>query len=656
MTPDLQPSQPLHPLIVGTAGHIDHGKTALIKMLTGTDTDRLKQEKERGITIELGFASLVLPSGARLGVVDVPGHERFVRNMLAGAGGIDMILLVIAGDEGVMPQTREHMDIIELLGVKRGVVALTKTDMVEPDFLEIVRETVEEYIAESALRGAEIVNVSSVTGDGKEQLLAALDRVAGDVQHRERGHMRRLPIDRAFTMEGFGTVVTGTLWSGVLRVGETVRVEPAGIATRIKSLEVHNERVEEALAGQRVAVLLHAVEKAAIERGFWVLAGEGPPATEFVDAKLRVLPSASRPIENGARMRFHLGAAEALGRVKLLEQDVLKPGEEGWAQIRLEAPMLTERGDRFVLRTYSPMTTVAGGVVVTAGVGRRRRFRREDIAALRQAEKGTPEERLLAVLARRGPLGGERELLARESGATAAEAEQALTGLVAAERVRVAGKRIFVLPVAFETAGALLRQSLEEYRRKAPLSWGLQKSELKKRVEGEVHEAVVEVWVQDEVAGGRLFLRNDRLRYGTAQLELSPEHEQLRGLILKEIRAAGFAGRRQRELLVAATGGGSPAAAKDAEAILLMLVDAGEIGRVPPDFYFARETIDALSEKVHGFFDTAQEMRVGDLKEMIGVSRKQAVPLLEYLDQNRFTLRRGDVRIPGPKLRAQDGG
>ncbi len=664
-------SRPHRPLIVGTAGHIDHGKTALIRLLTGIDTDRLKEEKERGISIELGFASLTLPSGERLGVVDVPGHERFIKNMLAGAGGIDLILFVIAADEGVMPQTREHMDIIDLLGVRHGVIALTKIDMVEADFADIVEETVREYLADSCLRDAPIVRVSSVTGEGKEALLAALEDVAARVAVGQRGNMTRLPVDRTFTMEGFGTVVTGTLWSGSLKEGDPVRVMPAGHATRIRSLEVHGERVQQALAGQRVAVGLHGVEKASIQRGDWVLAGDGPPPTRLVDARLRALRSAEKPLENSARVRFHLGSAEVLGRLILLDHEELKPGQEGWAQIRLEEEVLTERGDHFVLRSYSPMHTIAGGVVVTAGVGKRRRHRDEDLAALRQAEKGTPEERVLAVLQRRGGQGGEVAVLSKESGCTALEVEQALEALCAAGQAVRVSKRLVAARAGHAEAGARLQGIVEGYQRGNPLSWGISKSELKKRIETAIHPELVDHWLQQALEGGTIFVRNDRLRSGTDQLDLSPEHELLRGAVIDAIEAAGFEGRKQNELLEdiqARLLGGRltgeaasrlkalPAAklAADTEALLRLLTDSGDLTRVPPHFFFSSRLLAEAVQRVRGFFAGQTEMKVGDLKDFLGVSRKQAVPLLEYLDQARITQRQGDVRVAGPKLQAAD--
>ena len=655
---------PHRPLIVGTAGHIDHGKTALIRLLTGVDTDRLKQEKERGISIELGFTALELPDGERMGVVDVPGHERFIKNMLAGAGGIDLILFVIAADEGVMPQTREHMDIIDLLGVKRGVVALTKTDMVEPDFVDIVEETVQEYLADTCLQEAPIVRVSSVTGEGRDDLLATLAKVAAEVDLQERGHLRRLPIDRIFVMEGFGTVVTGTLWAGHLREGEPVGILPSGIDTRIKALEVHNRRVDAALAGQRVAVSLHAVEKSAIGRGDWVLAGEGASPTIYVDARLRVIRSADKPLTNSQRVRFHLGSAELLGRVILLDCDQIAPGESGWAQLRLESPVLTERGDRFVLRTYSPMRTIAGGTVVTAGVGRRRRKRKEDIQALEAAEAGTPEERVEAVLARRSARGGTREDLAKESGCQGVEIDAAVAGLVEAERALVVGKKLVVGRQGYESASHLLRQQLEVYQRDNPLSWGLLKSELKQRVKNAVHPDLVEQWVEDRVAAGEVYVRGDRLRYGADELVLSESHQALMDEMLAMIREAGYSGCRQKEVIERAQvavasdrGRADPKKAppaqlqRDLEALLLLLVDSGRVVRVPPHFYFDGATVEQLVEKVRAYFGGHDEMSVGDLKDLAGVSRKQAIPLLEFLDFARVTQRRGDARVAGPRLR-----
>ncbi|MFN8547271.1 MAG: selenocysteine-specific translation elongation factor [Candidatus Eisenbacteria bacterium] len=312
--------------IIGTAGHIDHGKTLLIKLLTGVDTDRLKEEKKRGISIELGFASLELPSGRKCGVVDVPGHERFIRQMLAGAGGIDLILFVIAADEGIMPQTREHMDILELLGVERGVVALTKVDLVDADWLELVKAEVRGFIDRTLLRGAPIVPISSITGAGRDDLRRILDEQLDAHEAHPRGRFVRLPVDRVFTMEGFGTVVTGTLWSGLLREGDRVRLLPRERETRIKALEVHNARVPEAIAGQRVAVCLHNIAREEAERGDWLVLDQTLAPVEKLDVRLHALRELAKPIPHRMRIRFYLGASEVMGRIVLLESEELKAG------------------------------------------------------------------------------------------------------------------------------------------------------------------------------------------------------------------------------------------------------------------------------------------------------------------------------------------
>ena len=347
--------------IIGTAGHIDHGKTLLIKLLTGAETDRLKEEKKRGISIELGFAHMELPSGRQCGVVDVPGHERFIRNMLAGAAGIDVILFVIAADEGVMPQTREHMDILDFLGVTRGVVALTKIDMVEPDWLELVTSDVREYLRKTPLNGAPIVPVSSVTGQGKDLLLETLDEQLEQLEAAQRGRFVRLPIDRVFVMEGFGTVVTGTLWGGSLAEGSQIFVQPRGVETRIKQIEVHGKKVPRAEAGQRVAVCLHGVSREQAERGDWLVLGDDLNPVRKLDVRLRLVPDLKKTVKNRARIRFHLGASEVMGRLLLLDSEELGAGREGLAQVQLEGATVAERGDHFVIRSYSPMRTVGGG-------------------------------------------------------------------------------------------------------------------------------------------------------------------------------------------------------------------------------------------------------------------------------------------------------
>jgi selenocysteine-specific elongation factor len=645
---------PRRPLILGTAGHIDHGKTLLIKMLTGVDTDRLVEEKRRGISIELGFASLTTPSGHCLGVVDVPGHERFVKTMLAGAAGIDLILFVIAADEGIMPQTREHLEIMDLLGIHHGVVALTKVDLVDEEWLELVIEEVRAYLKETPLAGAPIVPVSSVTGQGKEALLQAIDDLVPRVEVVERGRSPRLPVDRVFVMEGFGTVVTGTLWAGRFREGDQVRILPQGIASRIKALEVHKQRVSEAVAGQRTAVALHAVDRSQIRRGDWVTTRTDLEAVRMIDGRVRCLPSAPKPLPNGVRIRFHLGAAEILGRLILLEADELAPGQEGWAQIRLEKPTLAERGDRFVLRTYSPARTVAGGTVVLAENRRRRRFRAEDLEVLKVAERGTPEERILHRLGQAGARGLALEELCRQLGQPRSEIQRPLEGLVARGEVVALPRDHYVLDEALREAGRRLQGVLEDFQRRQPLRWGMSKSELKSRLGQEIHPDVVEEWVRRETADGRLHARKDLLRWGRPELELAPPLRELRERILGTLRERGFAGPTSKELTAEVSDAVDPRVAGQVGEMLALLLEEEQIVRIPPDILLLRKALEEVPVRVREFFASGNEqMTVPQFKDILGVTRKQAVPLLEYLDRERYTVRRGDVRVPGPRLRAE---
>jgi len=363
-----------HRVIIGTAGHIDHGKTTLVRAMTGIDTDRLKEEKKRGISIELGFAPLRLPSGQVAGLVDVPGHERFIKHMLAGAFGVDLVVLVIAADEGVMPQTREHVDIIELLGIKKGIVVLTKKDLVDEEWLLLVEDEVRQYLSKTILKDAPIVPVSSTTRDGLPELMKLLDDMAATIEEKPAFGQVRLPIDRVFKVVGFGTVITGTLWSGALKVGDTLEVLPTGAKVRVRNLEVHKDKVETAMAGQRVAVNLQGIEAADLERGY-VLATPGFITPTFrIDTSLRLLSSSPWTLRNWHRIRFHLGTDECLGRVVLLDRDELNAGEEAYAQIILELPIVANKHDRFVLRFYAPVTTIGGGVVIDAHPHRQKRF------------------------------------------------------------------------------------------------------------------------------------------------------------------------------------------------------------------------------------------------------------------------------------------
>ncbi|MBD3337443.1 MAG: selenocysteine-specific translation factor, partial [Candidatus Eisenbacteria bacterium] len=581
----------------------------------------------------------------------VPGHERFVRAMLAGAGGIDIILFVIAADEGIMPQTREHMDIIQLLGVRRGVVALTKVDLADEEWLELVTDEVRRYLQQTPLAEAPVVPASAVTGQGKDELLQTIDQLIPAVQLEERGRYPRLPVDRVFTMEGFGTVVTGTLWAGRLREGDAVRILPRGLTSRIKALQVHGERVPEAVAGQRTAVALHAVEREAIARGDWLTTRGDAVARKMVDARVQCVRSAPRPIRNNAKMRFHLGAAEVLGRIVLLAEDELPPGGEAWAQIRLDEPILAERGDRFVLRTYSPARAAAGGTVVLAENRRRRRYRGEDLEGLQVAEKGTPAERVIDRLRASHARGLAVDELAAAVGQPRGEVEEILASLEEQGQVDIVGRGQAVLTDELERAGDQLSTTLEEFQKQNPLRWGMTKSELKSRLADRIHPDVAEAWVQKAAAGGRLHARKDRLRWGPDAIRLTPPLQQLRAAMIADLEQRGFVGPHQKEYLDAVGEGIQGVRPDQKGELLAMLMEEGTIARIPPDILLLQEVLEKVPAAVRDFYQSGRsEMSVAQFKDILGVSRKQAVPLLEYLDRERFTRRQGDVRVPGPRL------
>jgi selenocysteine-specific elongation factor len=639
----------IRPCIIGTAGHIDHGKTELIRLLTGVNTDRLKEEQERGISIELGFASLTTPSGMICGVIDVPGHERFIHNMLAGAGGIDVILLVVAADEGIMPQTREHLDIVDLLGAHTGVVAVTKWDLVDPEWGELALEEIRAYLQGTCLASAPVLPVSSTTGFGKDDLLAAIDQAVAGADLSPRGKFTRLPIDRVFTMQGFGTVVTGTLWAGTLHEGERVRIEPGDLESRIKSLEVHNHRVPEAHAGQRVAVSLHALPREEIERGDWLTTDPPPPTTTLLQARFRCVRNSWTPIKSRMRIRFHLGASEVLGRIIPLEIDELEPGDEGLVQIWLESPALAERGDRFVVRSYSPMRTIGGGTIVDVSGVRRRRFRDSDLEALRLLEGGSIEERVLATIDAGGAMGLREGDLAPRLGQPPAEVTATLEQLQQAGRALRLGRGTLVTRETADGVGARIASLLEQHQREHPLRWGLSKSELKSRLEKQVHPDLVEFWIQQEQEAGRLHVREDRLRHGSDRLPLSPAHERVRGRMLEALEARGFSGPATKELLDEI---GAPA---EGEALLGHLLREGEVVRVPPDLLYPAARLEEIRARLRELFAKRPEIDVAAFKDLFGISRKHAVPLLEFVDRQRWTERKADVRVAGSRLHEPAG-
>jgi selenocysteine-specific elongation factor len=626
--------------VVGTAGHIDHGKTALVRRLTGVDTDRLPEEKKRGISIDLGFAPLVTPAGVHVGIVDVPGHERFVKNMLAGVGGIDLVLLVIAADEGVMPQTREHLAIVQLLAVARGIVVLTKSDLVEREWSDEVARDVRKLLAGGPLAEAPIVEFSAVTGAGQAELLAAMDAALTAVPGRAADAPARLPVDRVFTVEGFGTVVTGTLWRGVVRTGDSLELLPGGHAVRVRRVQVHGVTVEEARAGQRTAVALHGVAKEQVARGDWLVAPGSLGASSVLDVRFELLSDYPREWKAATRVRFHLGASEIIGRLVLLEGSGLAPGGSALAQLRLEKPAVPARGDRFVIRAYSPSRTVGGGTVIEPAASKRSR-RGGGLESLAVHESGSLEARLLERLAAETTLVSPATL-AKAVGESEAAVRVALGRLAGGREIVMGGEGRWVSLARWRAAGETITREVAAYAGKFPARYGVPKGELKSglktAVDGALFDAAFDAWV----GSGQLELRAERVRAAGAPWE--PPKEMVAALekIEAELEAAGLA--------VPETVAWQAKLGPIGGEVLSLGYFLGRLVRVSQEFTYTARQLESLRAKLAAHFEKKPTLSVAEFKELSGVSRKYAVPLMEHGDRVGWTVRKGDERERGGRV------
>jgi selenocysteine-specific elongation factor len=633
-------------VIVGTAGHIDHGKTALVQALTGVDADRLPEEKRRGITIDLGFAELEL-EGVRIGFIDVPGHERFVKNMLAGAHGIDIVALVIAADEGVMPQTREHFDICRLLDVRSGLVCLTKTDMVDQDLLALVRAEAEELVEGSFLEGAPIVAVSARTRVGIEELKAALNVAALQVPARSAGTVPRLPVDRAFTMRGFGAVVTGTLVAGDIFEGDEMELLPTGARVRVRGLQVHGSQVARASAGQRVAVNLVGIEAAQIERGMLLAPVGRLRPTQIIDARVEVLQSAPRPLRSRMRVRVHLGAAEVLARLRVLEEaGEIAPGQNGLVQLRLESAVVALPHEHFIIRSYSPSRTIAGGRVLDAIAakhrGREMALARERLARLLTADRGG-EFAVFVEIA--GEQGLRRSEIAARTGWTDETLEDAAKKAIGSGAV-VEADGVYLGKSSFERMSQAALAEIKEHHRREPLARGLLRETLRERIFSHAAPEVFRSVMTHLEKAGALVSEKEVVRAASHKLSLSSHDIALRDKLENIYKTAALEPPTLDEALERAGGAGT--ARQHERKIFQLLLDSRLLVRVSPEFYFHREALDHLLVKLREYGARHEPERLIDVptfKEIAGITRKYAIPLLEYFDRERITRRAGDKRI-----------
>jgi selenocysteine-specific elongation factor len=628
-------------IVLGTAGHIDHGKTSLIKALTNIDTDRLKEEKERGITIDLGFAFLNLSDDIQLGIVDVPGHERFVKNMLAGVGGIDLVVLVIAADEGVMPQTREHLAICELLRVREGLVALTKIDMVDPDWLELVQEDTAEFLRGTFLEGKPIVPVSSKTGEGLDTLLATLRALCQPLTPRSTTGPVRLPIDRVFTMRGFGVVVTGTLFSGSLRLEDRVEVLPQRETARVRGLQVHNQSMPEAVAGQRTAVNVQGLERTEIQRGDVLVTPGRFPVTYMLDVTLTLLADAPRPLKHRDRVRFHIGTSEIMGRIILLDCDEVQPGEEVFAQLHLEESAIAAPQDRYVLRSYSPIQTIAGGVILDTLPAKHRRRRPQVLAQLTTLRDGSAADVLAIHLTNAEYAGLQWSDCLLRSPLDEATLRTVLQDL----RERGIGVPIEDNPPwllhreQYARARTQIVQLLQEFHRANPLKPAMFTEELRSKFSG-MADKVFATLQQDLVAAGELEVSRDKVKLTSHTVILSPARQAAIEALEHTFREAAYQPPSMDEALETH----KLTQAEDRE-LLQVLVDQQKLVRLKGELFYHRDVFAAIERQLRAYLEEKGEITAGEFRDLMQISRKYAIPLLEHFDNQRLTMRLGDKRV-----------
>lgn len=641
-------------IIVGTAGHIDHGKTSLVKALTGIDADRLEEEKRRGITIDLGFAYMEL-SGAdgmrvQVGFVDVPGHERFVRNMLAGVSGIDVALLVIAADESIKPQTREHFEILQLLGVQRGITVLTKSDSVDPETLEVVRSEVEEFLRGTFLEGqqAPIIAVSSLTGAGLEDLKQAMHCVAKQIESRDSQSLVRFPIDRVFTMKGFGTVVTGTLISGTIHSEDELEVFPGGRIVRVRGVQVHGRRSSTATAGQRTALNVAGASKEDLARGTMLARPKTFSATRNVDVQLHLLSSAPRALKDRSKVHFHAHAMETTGEVILYRSNVLNPeigeksgalqlppGSEAFARMRLPQASLLLPGDRFIIRQFSPVITIGGGVVLDAApIPDLKRGALDSF--LTGLASGNPETMLISRIARRGYDGLTMAQAVSETGWRSSVVSEHLARPLSNGRIWKFSD-LYMDSAAINSLREVITEALSQFHKKNPLAPGMSKEMLREQLDlsMEIFAAVIELMISER----RIAVANDLLHIPGHSVVMRDDEAQSKKIIEDAFAAAGLKVPALQEVIA-----GLKIDRARAQKIVTLLLRERSLIKLSEDLVFHRTALEELRRQVVARKAKSSRMDVALFKEMTGVSRKYAIPLLEYLDRERITRRVGDAR------------
>ncbi|QZY57068.1 selenocysteine-specific translation elongation factor [Crassaminicella profunda] len=626
-------------IIIGTAGHIDHGKTTLIKALTGVDADRLKEEKKRGITIELGFAHFDLPSGKRAGIIDVPGHEKFIKNMLAGIGGIDIVLLVIAADEGVMPQTQEHLDILSILEVKKGIIVLTKTDLVEQEWLDLVGEEIRESVKETFLEKAPIVSVSALEGKGLDKLTELIDQMTEETESKDLLLPFRVPIDRAFSIAGFGTVITGTQIEGTINEGDSLMIYPQGIQTKVRNLQVHGENVKTSYAGQRVAINLANVKKEEIMRGN-VLAKEGSmQSSMMLDVKINLLKNTKRVIENRSRVRLYHGTSEILCRIVLLDREELKPGESCYAQLRLEEEIVAKRGDHIVIRFYSPMETIGGGIILDAHPMKHKRFKEDVLKQLKIKEEGSSEQIVEEVIKRFSSQFENLHFYAMKTGIGVDTIKKIVEALIQEKIIMKLSGDILIHKSYLKEMEEKIKYTLGIYHKGNPLTFGMSKEELRNKVvpqvKGKIYDEIINYFVENNI----LKLLNNCIALYNFHIVYTKEQEKIKNKIEKIYLTSGFNAPSMKEVLQ------NEENEKESRQVLYALLDMNCLVKINDEMFMHIENYEKAIKIMSDYLKDHGEMTLSEFRDLLGTSRKYALPLLESFDQNKITKRIGEKRV-----------
>lgn len=626
-------------IIIGTAGHIDHGKTTLIKKLTGIETDRWEEEKKRGITIDLGFAFFDLPDGRRAGIVDVPGHERFIKNMLAGISGIDLVLLVIAADEGVMPQTQEHLDILNLLNVKKGIVVLNKADLVDEEWLEIVKEDIGQVLEGTFLENAPMLPVSAITGSGIDQLVEKIQEMTEVLETKNVTSPPRLPVDRVFTMTGFGTVVTGTLIEGSISEGDELEIYPKGKMTKARRIQVHGEEVATAEAGQRVAINLAGIKREELNRGDVLGKPNSMKTTHMLDVKINLLKSGHREIGNWTRLRLYQGTKEILCRLVLLDRDILKPGEECFAQLRLEEQTACKYGDQFVLRFYSPLETIGGGTILDPNAVKHKRFKEDVLDELLAKNEGDQSQIVEKALVKLSETLPDVNTISKTVGMDEHKVEEILDDMIEEGSVRRIGAKAYVHYNFVEDREAKAIEIINEFHKKNPMKLGMNKEEVRSKAFKNIKGKAFDELLNTILGLGNITLQGHFVKLSNFEIKYSKKDLEKRNKMIKIYKEAAFKPPNLKEVVE------NVGISKKEYDIVDNLVSEEILVKLNENVYLYAEDFKTAKERLINHLNEKGEITLSEFRDLLGTSRKIAVALLDYFDEQGITKRIEDKRV-----------